>query len=318
MAGRLSSGLDRVLRRPAPLDAQMLARRQARTNKLLKSINASLRELGRLPAIVEELRRQIEAVDRVAQANNLLLKSQRDNIDELRRQLWAVRQLPEYGAALDNPDPLISVRIASYNKTEELLDVAVRSVLEQTYQRFELIVVNDGPNDRTRSGLEGLDDERIRYVELPRRSRYPADSHQRWMVAGSPGMNFGAHLARGDWIAPLDDDDAFTPDHLEKLLAAALSTRSEMAYGALIQRQALTGEDLHVWSDPPERGAFSFQAAIYLRVLSFFEYDQESWLVKEPGDWNLCRRMQLAGVSMTAIEDVVGTMHMVPYDGKDE
>jgi hypothetical protein len=56
--------------------------------------------------------------------------------------------------------------------------------------------------------------------------------------------------------------------------------------------------------------------AIYMKPLNFLRYDEASWMVREPGDWNLIRRMSAAGVRMTAIHDVVGTMYSVSYDAK--
>lgn len=245
------------------------------------------------------------------------LRIERDNIDKLRSSLERVRQSSEYGEAFTQQEPLISVRIATFKKTEELIEVAIASVLQQSYQRFEIVVVNDGPNDRTRAAISGLKDSRIRYFEFPERSRYPQDQYSRWMVAGSPGMNRATQLARGTWIAPLDDDDKFTPDHLEKLLALALEKRVELAYGALLGKQVGYGIERKIWSFPPELGQFNFLSAIYLKQLDFFRYDQHAWLVDEPGDWNLVRRMSAAGVTMATTQDVVGTLHMVHYTIKD-
>src|SRR5215471_15372897 len=55
--------------------------------------------------------------------------------------------------------------------------------------------------------------------------------HMVRQVAGAPSMNFAASLAQGSWLAPLDDDDEFEPDHIEVLLEAALRGHHELAYG---------------------------------------------------------------------------------------
>ena len=246
-----------------------------------------------------------------------LLKSTRDNVPLLRYQLDSIRRTEEYAAALHEPHPLVTVRIASYRNTEALMDMAIASVMRQTYDNFEIVIVNDGPNERTRRAVEGLHDSRIRYEEFPARARYPDDPHARWMVAGSPGMNRGAELAAGAWIAPLDDDDEFTDDHLEVLVALAREKGVELAYGALTQKNLANGEDHHIYSAPPAISQFSFQGAIYLATLrSAFRYDEESWLVGEPGDWNLIRRMSAAGVTMASTPHVVAVMNQVPYTHK--
>ena len=247
-----------------------------------------------------------------------ILSSERDNISVLRHKLWDVRATEEYEAVFDNKKPLISVRIATYNKPRQLVDVAIASVLKQTYKNFEVIVVSDGPNKDTESALAKISDKRVRYVNLHNGGFYPEDSQNRWRVAGSPGMNMGAYLAKGEWIAPLDDDDEFSEDHLEKLLKLALSTKSEMVYGAFIQKNTVNGEENLIWSSPPEIGQFSFQGAMYMKKIDFFEYDEQSWVVREPGDWNLCRRMQLAGVKIRSTKDIIGTIYTIPYTHKQK
>lgn len=262
---------------------------------------------------------QLAFVTRRLAAELELLRAQRDDIETLRTGLEKVRRSAAYRRALDTVEPLVSVRIASYSKTDELMDSAIASVLAQTYQRFEVIVVNDGPNERTRAAIAKLGDPRVHYEEFPTRTAYPTDEHARWMVAGARGMNHAASLATGEWIAPLDDDDSFTPDHLEKLLALAQAQRVELAYGALLQRNLVTGVDHRIYSSPPAISQFSFQGAIYLRALDeVLRYDEQSWIVDEPGDWNLIRRMSAAGVTMASTEDVVAVMNQVPYTHKAE
>lgn len=244
------------------------------------------------------------------------LKILRARPEETNARLAELRDSPEYLQAWEEDHPLVSVRIASYQDTASLIERAIPSVLAQTHQNFELIIVNDGPNERTREAVSAICDPRIRYVEFPERSRYPEDPHLRWMVAGSPGMNQGAQLAVGQWIAPLDDDDEFTPDHIEKLLRLARSERAEFVYGSIEQHRLAHGDKVRIFSDPPAIGQISMQAALYHSGLRFMEYDTQSWLVDEPGDWNLIRRMYEAGVRMAAVEDVVTTVYMLPFDQK--
>lgn len=247
----------------------------------------------------------------------LLLRSVRDDIPHLRARLDLIRGEQAHALAIQQEDPLVTVRVPSYQNTEALMEVALPSVLNQTYQNFEVIIVNDGPNERTKSAIEGLADPRVRYLEFPVRNSYPEDAHSRWMVAGAPGMNRAVDLARGTWIAPLDDDDEFTADHLEKLVTLARAEGVELAYGALIQSNVVNGDQNRIFSFPPGISQFSFQGAIYLsRLHPLFRYDEESWLVDEPSDWNLIRRMSAAGVTMAATPDVVATMNHVPYTHK--
>jgi hypothetical protein len=241
-----------------------------------------------------------------------------DRIPELRAALRAVRASEEYAAVWERDRPLITVRIPTYNRAETLLERTLPSVLSQTYPRFEVVVVGDHCTDDTAARLAALDDDRVRFHDLPYRADYPQDDRQRWMVAGTPGVNIGNELARGDWIAPLDDDDTWTPDHLELLLDLALAGRFEVAYGRLHRRNVLDGAEMDIYRYPPAHAAFSFQGALVLRQLTpLFEHDERSFVIDEPGDWNLCRRMLLAGVRFGSTERCVGHLFHVPPGSKD-
>jgi len=245
-----------------------------------------------------------------------ILKAGRDNTESLRNRLWEVRKTDEYDKVFTNKTPLVSVRIATFNNADKLINVAIKSVLNQTYKNIEIIVVGDNCTDDTAEKIAALNDSRITFVNFPYRSVYPEDAHNRWLVAGSPGMNLGAYLAKGEWIAPLDDDDEFSEDHIEKLLDVALKNKAEFAYGAIMHKNTVTQETKVLFSDPPRFGEFSFQSVMYMKQLVFFEYDQQSWVVGEPGDWNLCRRMLLCGVRIASTKDVVTTLHMTPHQLK--
>ncbi len=102
--------------------------------------------------------------------------------------------------------PLVSVVVPTYNRVE-WLPAAVRSIQEQTFTDWELILVDDGSTDETENWVRGLDEPRIRYV----RRRHSAS------IAAT--RNAGVHQARGDWIAFLDSDDRWLPDKLTQQLA---------------------------------------------------------------------------------------------------
>ena len=244
--------------------------------------------------------------------------SSRPTADAEVERLARVRKRARYRRAFEVENPLVTVRIASYRRTRELMEVALPSVLAQTHENLEIIIVNDGPNPETAAAIRAIGDRRVRYSEFRRRSVYPERPQHRWFVAGSPGMNEGIRRARGRWIAALDDDDEFTPHHVARLLALARETRAELVYGALVQNDLSENTSARIFSDPPQRGGFSFQGALVHGMLSFFRYDTESWRVEEPGDWNLARRMLAAGVRTGAVDEVVGTLHRVPYTKRDD
>ena len=103
------------------------------------------------------------------------------------------------------PAPLVSVIIPTYNRAALVRD-AVRSVLEQTFSDFELIVIDDGSTDGTDAVMAGFDDRRLFYIKQENRGR-------------SAARNRALSRARGRFIAFLDSDDLYLKDKLEKQVA---------------------------------------------------------------------------------------------------
>jgi len=95
--------------------------------------------------------------------------------------------------------PLVSVIIPTYNRAESVRR-AVASVLAQTFGDFELIVVDDGSNDRTQEVLTGVDDRLLLIVQE--------------RAGVSAARNRGLSAARGGLIAFLDSDDYWRPEKL--------------------------------------------------------------------------------------------------------
>jgi glycosyl transferase family 2 len=141
-------------------------------------------------------------------------------------KLAAVRAQPNYEAAWQEDEPLVTVRIATYNNAEVLCERTLASLRAQTYERWEAIVVGDAVTDDTASRVQALGDPRISFINLPHRGPYPADDERRWLVAGTYPANHAMREARGAWIAPLDHDDEFESDHIEVLLDEARQTHA--------------------------------------------------------------------------------------------
>jgi glycosyltransferase involved in cell wall biosynthesis len=104
--------------------------------------------------------------------------------------------------------PAISVIVPALN-VEAYIGQAVRSVLEQTFQDFEIIIVDDGSTDGTRDVIRQFKDSRIKLL-IHERNRGVCEAR-----------NTGIKVARGIWIAPLDGDDAWRKDRLESLINVA-------------------------------------------------------------------------------------------------
>jgi len=112
-------------------------------------------------------------------------------------------------------NPTVSVIIPTYNRAH-LVGRAIRSVLNQTYQDFELIVVDDGSTDNTEEVIRSFDDDRIRYIRHDQNK------------GGAAARNTGIKAARGEYIAFLDSDDESLPENLEKKVKVFNSAFSDV------------------------------------------------------------------------------------------
>lgn len=201
-------------------------------------------------------------------------------------------------------EPLVTVRIGAYRGGEVLFDRALASVRRQTHANWEAIVVCDGRDEETAARVAALGEPRIRCLQRPRNGPYPEHAPDRWKVAGVHPFNQAVAYARGAWIAPLDQDDEWTDDHLQVLLAAAAGSGAEVVYGVGRVHVAGAGETYFgAW--PPALADFGFQTAIYHGGLAALLYDVNSHLVGEPADWNLARRMLEGGVAFEFVDRVV-------------
>ena len=99
--------------------------------------------------------------------------------------------------------PTVSVVIPAYNRAHSI-GQAIQTVLNQTYQDLEIIVVDDGSSDNTSEVVRSLKDERIRYIRHEENKGAPA------------ARNTGIKAAQGEYIAFQDSDDEWLPQKLEK------------------------------------------------------------------------------------------------------
>ena len=104
-------------------------------------------------------------------------------------------------------NPLFTVAMVTYNRAH-LLPRAVNSVLNQTYQNLELVIVDDGSTDNAEAVCRGFGDNRIRYHKQSPNSGVLA------------ARNKTLDLAEGDYFAILDDDDELVPEALQTAVDA--------------------------------------------------------------------------------------------------
>lgn len=96
----------------------------------------------------------------------------------------------------------VTVLLVVHN-CENYIDECIQSILSQSYKDFELLIINDGSIDRTRSKIEQYNDQRIHLINNP----------QNDYIAS---LNMGLEQARGEYIARMDGDDLMSPERLKK------------------------------------------------------------------------------------------------------
>lgn len=99
--------------------------------------------------------------------------------------------------------PFFSIIIPTYNRAKTI-HLPIESILNQTFEDWELIIVDDGSTDPTQNIVEAYHDTRIRYVWQENRKESAARNH-------------GISLAQGEWLCFLDSDDVYLLNHLEVL-----------------------------------------------------------------------------------------------------
>lgn len=127
-------------------------------------------------------------------------------------------------ATINRVKPYVSVIVPVY-KSERFIRKCVDSILAQTYEDFELILVDDGSPDRCGEICENYarHDERVRVIHKPN-------------GGVSSARNADIKQANGEWLAFVDSDDWIIPDYLETLVIGILHIVSRIFFGIWVQK----------------------------------------------------------------------------------
>jgi glycosyltransferase involved in cell wall biosynthesis len=156
--------------------------------------------------------------------------------------------------------PQVTVVIPTYNRAHLVKD-AVESVLNQTYQNFELIVIDDGSTDNTKEVLAVYKDK-LTYIYQENQGRSAARNH-------------GIKLAQGEYIAFLDSDDAWFLDKLERQVPVLESTPPDVVlvhgYKCIVDKnlQPLLGWELKLRKlySLAEKGEETYENYLYFNCI---------------------------------------------------
>ncbi len=160
--------------------------------------------------------------------------------------------------------PKISVVMPVYNGGKYLKQ-SLKSILNQTYKNFELIVVNDGSTDSTAKILTTINDKRLKII------------HNIYNVGVAKSLNRGLKIAKGDYIARCDSDDInfkkrfkIQIDFLDKHLSYALVGSNAMLIdekGKKIKKTSLPATDSQIRKKILFRNPILHPAVVYRKKL---------------------------------------------------
>lgn len=176
-------------------------------------------------------------------------------------------------------EPRVSIITSTYNRSR-LLRRAIDSVRAQREApEWEMCIVGDCTPDDTAEVVASYGDERLRFYNLLEKS--PPRAH------GAIAKNFGIFkMARGEWIAYLDDDDEYAPDFLRVMFGAVEGNPGcQLAYCRAEYRDKDTGKK--IWGNP-FHGALKFsreRLARYNFLVSNGVLHSRA-LIEETGGWN--------------------------------
>lgn len=131
--------------------------------------------------------------------------------------------------------PAISIILPTY-KRAHVLGRAIRSILNQTFQDFELIIIDDNSKDGTEEIVRGFNSEKIKYV------------CQAVKTSPAAARNNGVRLAQGRYVAFLDSDDEWMPDKLTRQFTELEKTPSEV--GVIYSRCCLITNNIKTYVPP--------------------------------------------------------------------
>ncbi len=195
--------------------------------------------------------------------------------------------------------PIVSVVIPTFNRCDAL-EKAIKSVCDQTFDDFEILVVDDGSTDRTGEFLKTQSISKLRYFRFEENR------------GGNHARNKGVALALGTFVAFLDDDDQWVPEKLAIQLELVEKKQTDICYTAI-----------KVFTPPKQSARLSFRKPKYDNLHKSIMFDNfigatSSLLVRKScidaiggfdpdlpalQDYDLFIRLLAKGCSLVSVKD---------------
>ncbi len=174
-------------------------------------------------------------------------------------------------------NPFFSIIIPSYN-SEKTLEGAVKSVQEQSFSDFEILIVDDASSDWSFALAHKLSEEdgRIRVLALAENN------------GAAVARNKGIEEALGKYILFLDSDDAYSPDLLKKVYAKASSSPDVIIWGNVEENLKSDGQIVFIREMIPEKASLNNPKSIREKVMDLEEASLYGYL------WNKAYKAELA------------------------
>lgn len=176
--------------------------------------------------------------------------------------------------------PFFSIILPTYNRAD-FIEKAVHSVINQTYEGWELIVVDDGSEDNTKELISGLNNSKILYFWQENQGR-------------SIARNNGIAKARGKYICFIDSDDYYEVDFLEKLYQGLQVKGFPVAFffSNVILEKGTTRQIIdypEIQGNPLEyfllNSVGTIQGCLHYRILKEFKFDPDLSIGEDLALW---------------------------------
>jgi glycosyltransferase involved in cell wall biosynthesis len=192
--------------------------------------------------------------------------------------------------------PLVTVVIATYNRAETL-KYAIESVLWQTYKNFELWVIGDCCTDHTESVVRAFShDARVNWYNLPQNSGYQSKPN-----------NEGIRRGKGQYIAYLNHDDIWLPNHLADTVTHLQKTNADIVFSIIQWVYSFTTSrpDIPLLPNlpiPPEATAVVHKKAI-INTIGYWKNINETYSYPRV---DFFRQAQFAGLKFSIVPSLTG------------